>query len=87
MKRGTKNGLIKEMVVATRFGDFLCIFESNAPDKGYTVTSPALRGFVTYGNSFAHAKRSAKEGIEFHLECVLLECKVPAPRSFQVLSK
>lgn len=68
----------KEITIATRFGSFLCLFESNAPDRGFTVTSPAAHGFVTYGPTLAVAKRLAKEGLEFHFECTILEnCPVP----------
>lgn len=55
-----------ELEISTRSGDFICRFDSNEPDKGYTVTSSILKGFVTYGDSLAKAKRMAREGIEFY---------------------
>lgn len=62
-----------EILVPTKFGRFLCFFDSNKPDKGFTVTSPAALGFVTYGKTMQEAKRMAKEGLEFHYECEFLE--------------
>lgn len=63
--------------VKTKFGSFLCLFESNGPEKGFTVTSPAVQGFVTYGPTLSAAKKTAKEGLEFHYECTLLEQCAP----------
>ena len=67
----------REELVRTKFGSFLCFFESNRPEKGFTVTSPAVQGFVTYGPTLAAAKRMAKEGLEFHYECTVLEQCAP----------
>lgn len=69
----------KEIIITTKFGKFLCVFEPNAPDPGFTVTSPATPGFVTGGRTLSEAKRMASEGIEFHCECELFE-HVNAPR-------
>jgi len=63
----------KELLIETKFGEFLCIFEPNTPEAGFTVTSPAALGFVTYGRTLGEAKRSARQGLEFHYESVLLE--------------
>lgn len=63
----------KEITIATKFGEFLCVFEPNTPEPGFTVTSPAAPGFVTYGRTLGEAKRSARAGLEFHYESVLLE--------------
>lgn len=63
----------KEVFIPTKFGEFLCIFESNYPDSGFTVTSSAAPGFVAYGRNFQEAKKTAKSGLEFHCECVWLE--------------
>lgn len=57
--------------VETRVGTFDCLFESNAPDKGYTVTVPKLRGVVTFGKDMKEAKSMAREAIELHCECLL----------------
>lgn len=63
----------KEFSIATKFGEFLCVFEPNTPEAGFTVTSPAAPGFVTYGRTIEEAKQSARKSIEFHCESVLLE--------------
>lgn len=60
-------------MIPTKFGAFLCIFESNAPDPGFTVSSPETTDFVTYGPTLREAKRMAKEGLEFHCECKIFE--------------
>lgn len=67
------HAITKELLVPTKFGEFLCIFEPNAPEAGYTVTSPAAFGFVAYGRTIEEAKRSTRQGLEFHYESVLLE--------------
>ena len=72
MKQGVINN-IKEVYIPTKFGKFLCVFESNKPEAGFTVISPAARGFVTSGRSLQEAKKMAKEGLEFHCECELFE--------------
>ena len=65
--------MTKELFIQTKFGGFLCIFNTNEPDKGFTITSPAAPGFVAYGRNLNEAKKTAKEGLEFHYECELLE--------------
>ncbi len=60
------------ILIATKFGRFLCVFEPNKPECGFTVTSPAAPGFVTYGRTLGEAKRSARQGLEFHYESILL---------------
>lgn len=71
-------------LVQTVFGVFECLFESNAPEKGYTVTVPKLKGIVTCGDTLPEAKRMAKEAIELHCECLIedgaAELKVHHPR-------
>lgn len=71
-----------EVLVPTKFGRFLCIFQSNEPDKGFTVTSPAALGFVTYGKTMQEAKKMAKAGLAFHYECEFLE-HIRTPRHTQ----
>lgn len=73
----------KEFLIPTKFGKFLCLFESNDPDPGFTVTSPAAPGFVTYGRTFEKARRMAREGLEFHCECEFLEHLGVARRPLQ----
>ena len=63
----------KEVMISTRFGSFLCVFEPNDPEQGFTVTALGAPGFVTGGRTFTEAKRMAREGLEFHCECVILE--------------
>lgn len=60
-------------IVKTIFGEFQCMFESNDPERGYTVTVPKLRGIVTCGDTIAEAKKMAKEAIELHCECLIDE--------------
>ncbi|MDP3661323.1 MAG: hypothetical protein Q8R17_00485 [bacterium] len=72
-----------EELVQTRFGSFLCIFESNYPEPGFTVTSPAAHGFVTHGPTISVARKLAKEGLEFHYECTILEQCAPQNRAMQ----
>jgi len=63
----------KSITIETRFGIFECLFESNAPEKGYTVTVPRLKGVVTFGGNIGEAKKMVKEAIELHCECLLKE--------------
>mgnify|MGYP001563342854 CR=1 FL=1 len=53
--------------------EYNCLFDSNYPEKGYTVTVPRLRGIVTCGDTLEEAKKMAKEAIELHCECLLQE--------------
>jgi predicted RNase H-like HicB family nuclease len=48
------------------------------PEGGYTVTVPALRGCVTWGENYEHALEMAKEAIECYLES-LIEDGEPIP--------
>lgn len=64
----SKNKIVK---IDTRFGHFDCLFESNAPQRGYTVTVPKLKGIVTFGGNLKEAKKMVKEAIELHCECLL----------------
>jgi len=73
----------KEMFIRTKYGSFLCLFESNYPESGFTVTSPAAQGFVTGGPNLSVAKKMAKEGLEFHYECTVLEHCAPRGRALQ----
>lgn len=63
-----KNKMVK---IKTRIGAFECLFESNAPERGYTVTVPKLKGVVTFGGNLKEAKKMAQEAIELHCECLL----------------
>lgn len=70
-----KKSVKKIVLVETVYGIFDCVFESNAPEKGFTVTCPKVKGVVTFGETFAEAKRMAKEAIELHCECLVHEGK------------
>ena len=72
-----------EAHIKTKFGSFLCFFDSNNQEKGFTVTSPAVQGFVTYGPTLTAAKKMAKNGLEFHYECTLLEQCAPRTSMLQ----
>lgn len=63
----------KIVPIKTTYGKFICLFETNAPEKGYTVTVPKLKGVVTFGDNIDEAKGMAKEAIELHCECLLDE--------------
>jgi predicted RNase H-like HicB family nuclease len=69
----------QEILITTKFGDFLCFFETNDPEPGFTVTSPAAAGFITGGRNLKEAKKMAKEGLEFHCECEIFE-RISRPR-------
>ncbi len=77
MKSRTQKKAEKEALILTKFGSFLCIFEPNYPEMGFTVTSPAAQGFITYGSTLSAAKKMAREGLEFHYECTVLEHCAP----------
>lgn len=64
---------IKKIIIPTLYGRFICVFESNKPEKGYTVTVPKLKGVVTFGDNLNEAKKMVKEAIELHCECLLSE--------------
>lgn len=65
--------MVKKLVkkIKTRVGVYETTFESNTPQKGYTVEVPKLKGIVTFGDNLKEAKRNAKEAIELHCECLL----------------
>lgn len=57
--------------IKTRVGVYEATFESNAPQKGYTVEVPKLKGIVTFGDNLKEAEKNAKEAIELHCDCLL----------------
>lgn len=61
----------KLIAIKTSMGIFQALFESNTPEKGYTVTVPKLKGIVTCGDTLSEAKQMAREAIELHCECLL----------------
>ncbi len=61
----------KLIAIKTGMGTFSVLFESNAPEKGYTITVPKLRGVVTCGDTLAEARQMAREAIELHCSCLL----------------
>lgn len=57
---------------------YMAIFEQN--DQGqFEVSFPALPGCVTFGDTFAEAKKMAKEALELWIE-VMLDQKQPLPK-------
>jgi len=48
------------------------------PEGGWTLTAPALPGYVACGDTEAEVLALAQEGIPFHLEC-LREEGLPVP--------
>jgi antitoxin HicB len=50
------------------------------PERGYTVTCPALPGLVSYGETLDEARAMAAEAIRGYIEC-LREDGAPLPES------
>ncbi len=61
----------KILRIKTKLGEFNCVFESNYPEKGYTVTVPKLKGVVTFGDNLDEAKKMIREAVELHCSCLL----------------
>lgn len=61
--------LIKK--IKTRVGIYDATFESNTPQKGYTVEVPKLKGVVTFGDSLKEAEKNVKEAIELHFSDII----------------
>ena len=52
------------------------------PDSAYGVTVPDLPGCFTVGDTVEDALKQAREAIEFHMECLLLDGDpIPEPKS------
>ena len=64
----SKKGRKKEALVHTKYGSFLCMFEPELDMSGYVVTSPAVRGAVSWGKNLAEAKKMVAEAIEGIIE-------------------
>ena len=64
---------VRTVPVATKFGTYRARFETNLPEKGYTVTVPALPGVVTEGDTLKEATRMAVDAIELYCESMLAE--------------
>lgn len=47
---------------------YTVLFSPDEESGGFTVEVPALPGCITEGNSFAEAKKHAREAIELYLE-------------------
>jgi antitoxin HicB len=56
----------REKIASQRFA-YTVVFEPE-PEGGYTVTCPALRGLVTFGETLDEARKNAHEAIETYLE-------------------
>ena len=52
------------------------------PDSAYGVTVPDLPGCFTAGNTLEDTLKQAREAIEFHMECLLLDGDpIPEPKN------
>lgn len=43
------------------------------PEGGFTITVPALPGYVGYAETEDEALKLAEEGVKFHIECLASE--------------
>ena len=43
------------------------------PEGGFTITVPALPGYVGFAETEQEASLLAQEGIQFHIECLVAE--------------
>lgn len=43
------------------------------PEGGFTITVPALPGYVGFADTEEEALKLAEEGIKFHIECLVDE--------------
>jgi predicted RNase H-like HicB family nuclease len=57
----------------TLYGTYEVVLTPNKPEKGYTVTVPALKGLVTFGNTISDSFVQAKEAIELHCQAMIEE--------------
>ena len=64
MKRTVK----KIADIKTRYGAFRCVFEPERDMGGYTVEATSISGALSWGKTFADAKRRAVEAIEVAIE-------------------
>ncbi len=58
----------KTVVVKTRYGSFMAVFEPEADMGGYVVTAPKVRGAVSWGKNLSQAKKMMAECIEGAIE-------------------
>ena len=56
------------MIVRTKYGSFICVFEPEFDMGGYVVETPKIQGAVSWGKSFVEAKHMIKEAIEGIIE-------------------
>lgn len=59
------------------------------PEGGFTITVPALPGYVGFAETEAEALKLAEEGVKFHIEALVAEGQpvpeeVDAPRVIRV---
>jgi predicted RNase H-like HicB family nuclease len=54
----------KKLPVKTKYGSFVCVFESESDMGGYAVEAVKVQGAVSWGKNLAEAKRMITEAIE-----------------------
>lgn len=64
MNRNTK----KTADIKTKYGTFRCVFEPERDMGGYTAEATGLSGALSWGKTFADAKRHIVEAIEVAIE-------------------
>lgn len=57
-----------KLPVKTRYGSFVCVFESEKDMGGYVVEALDVQGAVSWGKTLAEAKRMIVEAIEGAIE-------------------
>lgn len=67
----------KEIIVKTRFGAHVCLFDPD--ERGYVVTAKDVPGVVTWGKNLLEAKKMAKEALELMIETIAIESPLSVP--------
>ena len=58
----------KVATIETEYGSFQCVFEPEKDMGGYAVEARGVPGAISWGKTFAEAKRMIKEAIEGAIE-------------------
>ena len=67
-KKKSAKKVKKTAVVKTKYGSYTAVFEPGSDKPGYVVTVPKVQGVVSWGDTFAEAKKMVVEAIEGILE-------------------